>query len=576
MNPRSYFRKSIGYLYAIQNGAKEIYEIDEELQFNNNQITPHEFINQYISYVSRKDNLMINPYPHFGYENIWPRGFNIKDIGKQIKNSFYLINSTNLSLKPLIFQGLINLFPDLDSIFSSTTIKFENKYDFKILNAHPLLYFPNNFIPINSKNTHYLYEIFPLLIFPISLDENIADIWRGYLMQYFAWINKGVVIYYNSDVFRKSLKKDNHSFMKEKKNFFKLNKFLDLLKVKNVNNMKIKNNIKEVINYCLKILIKDNIFEKIDKKIYRAYLKDLDDIGYDFSIFCNNKRNILDKFNYTKINSEFKLYIPSSLFIFKNSNINLMNHLYSNKIYKDILLIINYNHDGFLKLNDYITNLYNKSFPNIIFINPSINKMPNIFSCQTSDNGYYSYNCFKNIYLKYPNYKGYLYINDDLFLKFWELQNLNFSFPWLNPYGPIAKNWFHYSKCLSIYNITNKKNDWKNNIIHFNGFFEIVAGMSDFFYLPNYYASKICNIFDEMFKAKIFLECAIPNSMGILLSSKYEIISVKALWRKERKKWINDLFKKFDQMAIHPIKFSRPLAQKKVIQYISFLNANEF
>ena len=98
--------------------------------------------------------------------------------------------------------------------------------------------------------------------------------------------------------------------MKEKKNFFKLNKFLDLLKVKNVNNMKIKYNIKEVINYCLKILIKDNIFEKIDKKIYRAYLKDLDDIGYDFSIFCNNKRNILDKLNYKKINSEFKLYIP--------------------------------------------------------------------------------------------------------------------------------------------------------------------------------------------------------------------------------------------------------------------------
>jgi hypothetical protein len=288
LNPRSYFRKSIGYLYAIQNGAKEIYEIDEELQFNNNQITHHKFKNQYISYVSRKDNLMINPYPHFGYENICPRGFKINDIGKQIKNSFYLINSTNLSLKPLIFQGLINLFPDIDSIFSSTRIKFENKYDFKILNAHPLLYFPNNFISINSKNTHYLYEMFPLLIFPISLDENIADIWRGYLMQYFAWITKGVVIYYNSDVFRKSLKKGNHSFMKEKKTFFKLNKFLDLIKVKNVNNMKIKNNIKEVINYCLNMLIKDNIFEKIDKKIYRAYLKDLDDIGYDFSIFCNN------------------------------------------------------------------------------------------------------------------------------------------------------------------------------------------------------------------------------------------------------------------------------------------------
>ena len=84
---------------------------------------------------------MINPYPHFGYANIWSRGFKIDDIGRQTKNNFYLINSTNLFLKPLIFQGLINFFPDIDSIFSLTRIKFENIYDFKVSNSHPLLYF---------------------------------------------------------------------------------------------------------------------------------------------------------------------------------------------------------------------------------------------------------------------------------------------------------------------------------------------------------------------------------------------------------------------------------------------------
>ena len=78
-----------------------------------------------------------------------------------------------------------------------------------------------------------------------------------------------------------------------------------------------------------------------------------------------------------------------------------MNHLCSNKIYKDILLIINYNHNGFLKLNNYITNLYNKYFPNIIFINPSITKKPNIISCKESYTGYYSYKCFKKVYQKY-------------------------------------------------------------------------------------------------------------------------------------------------------------------------------
>ena len=216
----SYFRKSIGYLYAIENGAKEIYEIDEELEFNDSSFLNIKFKNNYISYVSRKDNLMINPYPHFGYRNIWPRGFKINDIGRQINNNYYLINSSNIFFKPLIFQGMINLIPDIDSIFSLTRKKFENTYSFTSSKSYPLLYFPDNYIPINSKNTKYLYEIFPLLIFPISLDETIADIWRGYLKQYFAWKIEGTVIYHDSNIFRKKLNENTFSFTNEKKKFF--------------------------------------------------------------------------------------------------------------------------------------------------------------------------------------------------------------------------------------------------------------------------------------------------------------------------------------------------------------------
>ena len=140
------------------------------------------------------------------------------------------------------------------------------------------------------------------------------------------------------------------------------------------------------------------------------------------------------------------------------------------------------------------------------------------------------------------------------------VENLNFSIPWLNQYGPIHKKWYHYSRCLPLYNIFNNNTNWKNNIISFNGFFEIISGMSDFFYLPNYYASKIGNIFDKMFKSNIFLECAIPNSMGILSASKYQIIKINALWGKQRKNSLNYLFNKFDQIVVHPIKLSNLLS----------------
>ena len=343
----SYFRKSIGYLYAIQNGAKEIYEIDEELEFNDLNFLNHNYMKNYVSYVSRKDYLMINPYPYFGYSNIWPRGFKLNDIGRQLQNKFYLINSSNIFLRPLIFQGLINLLPDIDSIFSLTRKKFESIYNFNKSESYPLLYFPNNYIPINSKNTRYLYEIFPLLIFPISLDESIADIWRGYLMQYFAWRIEGVVIYNNTNIFRKKLIKDNFQFNKEKLNFYKLNNILNFLVSHNNEN---KNSL-EIFYDLLDNLIDNGVLKIVDKKIYNAFIRDLINIGYDFSFFSYTKINRLNHFEYLKIKTQFELYIPSSLFIMKNINIKLMNHFFSNKVYKDILLIINYNIDGFLKLN---------------------------------------------------------------------------------------------------------------------------------------------------------------------------------------------------------------------------------
>ena len=570
----SYFRKSLGYLYCIEHGAKEIYEIDEDLVFNNKSFLNYYSNNIHISYVKREDSLMSNPYLHFGNKNIWPRGFRINDIGKQTEIKFHFSSSSNIPLKPLIFQGLINIFPDIDSIFYLTRIKKQNIFTFQCSNSYPLLYFPNNYIPINSKNTRYLYNIFPLLMFPISLDENIADIWRGYIIQYFAWKMEGVVIYYNSNFNRTFIHKQKFNFIKEKKNYFELNKLVELLNSFSDANYN-KDSI-EIYNNFLKLLYDYKLIEKLDIKIYKAFINDLINIGYNFSFFSfsetKTKNNAL---NY-EINANFDLYIPSSLFITKNYNFKLMNHFSPNKVYEDILLIINYNRKGFLALNKYLKTLYNKYFPNIIFIYPNNSPENNITSCNESERGYYSYICFKKIYLKYPNYKGYLYINDDLFLKVWEITNFNFSIPWINQFYPLNKKWDHYSECYPLYNIIEKNEEWKNNIIKFNGYFEVVFGMSDFYYLPNYYASKIIYIFDKMYKSKIFLECAIPNSMGILLSSKYQIIFIRALWGNQRKKAINYLYSQYNQITIHPIKLSNETSREKVFQYIYFINSNGY
>ena len=573
LKPNSYYRKSIGYLYAIQHGAKEIYEIDEDLAFNDTSFLNTHFENEFVSYVNRNDSVMSNPYFYLGETNIWPRGFRIKDIGKQIDNNLGFVNSSNIDLKPLIFQGIINNIPDTDSIFHLTGLKFNNTFNINYPKLYPIIYFPNNYIPISSKNTRYIYEIFPFLMFPISYNENIGDIWRGYLMQYFAWRMKGAIIYYSSEVYKFTELKCFQDITKEKNIYFQLERFLNVLNSNNENYNEKKP--LELVIFFLKILLEKRIIKKEDFKIFQIFYKDLINIGYNFNYDSIVQFN-LNYSNYLKTYTKLELYIPSKIIVKKRRNLKLIKHLSSEKIYNDILLIINYNRNDFLYLNPYTINLYKKYIPNIVFIYPSNIKEKNTISCNESYIGYYSYICFKKVYLEYPNYKGYLFINDDLFLKAWELPNLNFNVPWFSQFAPLNKKWSHYSECHQLYKLLEENKGWEINITKFNGYFDALEGLADFYYIPNYHASKLLHLFDKMFKSKLFLECSVPSSMAILLASNYQIIYFDALWDEHRKRVINFLYSRLDQIAVHPVKFSSAYTRKKVNQFIYFINSIDY
>ena len=94
---------------------------------------------------------------------------------------------------------------------------------------------------------------------------------------------------------------------------------------------------------------------------------------------------------------------------------------------------------------------------------------------------------------------------------------------------------------------------------------KIIKGKADSFYIPNKYITKLFDLFDTMYKFKIFLECAFPISIGSLLLPKYQLIYFNPLEKnEERKKVINFLYKNYNQITIHPIKFSNDTLQNKV------------
>ena len=259
------------------------------------------------------------------------------------------------------------------------------------------------------------------------------------------------------------------------------------------------------------------------------------------------------------------------------NNIKIVYHYNFFKKFKDILLIINYNHKGFECLNNYINKLYLEYFDKVIFITPSSFNTKDVISCKESFHGFYSYFCFQKVYKKYPNFKGYLYTNDDDFMKIWELNNLDFNIPWLYTFHGLSREWIHYSRCLKLNKILSNNSNWKQNLTNFLGKkYYIPVGLADFYYIPNNIAFRICEIFKVLYNSKIFLECAVPTSFGILLNKEYQLIHLKSLWGKNRRKAINHLIKDYKQITIHPIKFFNLYFKNNVNQYIEFINSKEY
>ena len=309
-------------------------------------------------------------------------------------------------------------------------------------------------------------------------------------------------------------------------------------------------------------------------------MEDLTNIKYVYSNKFLKNINFKNK-DYINQYSKFNYYLPQNIILDLKTNsrnvIKIINHYDFLKKYSNILLIINYNSKGFENLNRYMIKLYQNYFDNIVFITPSKINTKKIFSCNESSYGFYSYICILKIYEKYPDYKGYLFTNDDVFMKIWELKNLDFNIPWLYDFVPPNWHWLKASKCTKTYKILNNNIKWKQNLSRFLGDnYYIPAALSDFYYMPNYFISQLNKIYKIMYNSKIFLECAVPTSFGILLNKEYQLIFIHALWGRERRNAINTLLKESLQITIHPIKFFNSYFQKKVNQYIYFIEAKEY
>lgn len=172
-----YCRKNIGYLYAIQNGAKVIYETDDDNELIN--AIDFTFYYEDIVQLESDGSKVANVYAYFGHPTVWPRGYPLNQV---IPKSLLKYKKLTKPLQIGVIQSLINKDSDVDAIFRLT--QYRDVY----FNQEPPCLLPSGvFCPFNTQNTVFNYNAFWGLYVPCTTAFRVCDIWRGYIVQRLLW-----------------------------------------------------------------------------------------------------------------------------------------------------------------------------------------------------------------------------------------------------------------------------------------------------------------------------------------------------------------------------------------------------
>ena len=270
---KSYSRKTIGYLYAIEHGAKIIYETDDDnYPYNGTIGFRPDGKGDFLVYAT--DRATVNPYQHFGQQSIWPRGYPLENIGDPAQHTFVKCGE----VRPLIQQGVVNGDPDVDAVFRLTRkdngVKLDVEFDSK---APPVLLPRGSYAPFNSQNTLFLYDAFWALMMPPGPAMRVTDIWRAYYNKRLLEEIDGYLAFFGPNAYQE---RNSHSylddFIDEKALYFDAGRFIAFLRKWKPTKTHFFDQILELTVAC----VKEKFLEPIDALVMKAWLSDLVSIGY--------------------------------------------------------------------------------------------------------------------------------------------------------------------------------------------------------------------------------------------------------------------------------------------------------
>lgn len=175
-------RKNVGFMYAIQHGAKLIYDTDDDnlLKMPLADVAPG---GDTPAYALVSSSVVTNVYPLFSSNFSWPRGFPLDRINDP--TSVGTISKNVTTAKVGVYQSLADWDPDVDAIYRLTR---PLPLNFDKVPAKGALVLPHGtFSPYNAQATLFTEDALWALLLPVTVHGRVSDIWRSYFMQRIMW-----------------------------------------------------------------------------------------------------------------------------------------------------------------------------------------------------------------------------------------------------------------------------------------------------------------------------------------------------------------------------------------------------
>jgi hypothetical protein len=256
---KHYSRKNLGYLIAANDDI--IIETDDD------NFPKKEFWN------SRSKNLnseliegegWLNVYKYFSYSFIWPRGFPLEFLKKEIP-----LKKITKEINAPIQQGLADENPDVDAVYRMC---HELPAIFQKKNSITLG--KNTWCPFNSQNTTWFKDAFPLLYLPSYCSFRMTDIWRSFIAQRIAWTCEWNILFHNATVWQE---RNEHNLLRDFEDeipgYLHNSKICSLL-----GNLDLKSgveNMSENLLRCYSMMVEEKFIQNEELKLLEDWLFDI-------------------------------------------------------------------------------------------------------------------------------------------------------------------------------------------------------------------------------------------------------------------------------------------------------------